>query len=411
MLLPAHARSKCHVSFMPAAKIWSALFALCVWANASPAQANGLNDALRQAHLTCGADPAHCPDGVGLVGFALRSIGSVSLAQCTGFLIADNVVATASHCIPDDVKEGDADCDKNVMFRFVNSDSTNKVYACKRLIQSSGVRPFTPDYAYFEIEPTGRKPFELAREGIGEHEALVAVGIDPTHMPDLGGVLVTSTCQTEFNSMLNPMARGPWSPTQLALNCRVLHGHSGGPILDSEGRVVGIIQSYVGERLFANMKALYPNLNLILPPDALPVHGQFTNASCLPNPGTNEIRAECRTHDSIAADLCAMIQPEVERWESDLPKTLRYDIRVEGALTFKAKPVCILPNAAASEVAFVRELELKQTVRLNASLGIESKTIELAETRSIVAADSLHVCTSLQVQTPTLMPSCRLHLQ
>ncbi len=105
-----------------------------------------------------------CPDEK----FANKS----SLSSCTGFLVADDLMVTAGHCLKD--KE---DC-KNILFSFdyqkakISGEylelSKNHTYSCKEVLQSSYGALSRSDFALVRLDRkvVGRRPLKMRRESI-----------------------------------------------------------------------------------------------------------------------------------------------------------------------------------------------------------------------------------------------------
>jgi V8-like Glu-specific endopeptidase len=113
----------------------------------------------------------------------------ISAANCSGFLVAPNVLVTAGHCI-----KTEADCASyNWVFDYkvdhseqgnVNVPSSS-VYACKKIIERSLNNLTKDDYAVIELdrEVKDRSALSFRRKGkVAKGDALVVIG-HPTGLP------------------------------------------------------------------------------------------------------------------------------------------------------------------------------------------------------------------------------------
>lgn len=137
-------------------------------------------------------------DDVKIAGTSLRGRGvcenerfsnQITAANCSGFLVGDDLLVTAGHCI-----ENYADCDKNAWVfdyslkfkddkaNFVKKES---VYGCSKIIERKLSSFGKDDYALIQLDRkvTGRSPLEYRKNGkIKKGEALVVIG-HPTGLP------------------------------------------------------------------------------------------------------------------------------------------------------------------------------------------------------------------------------------
>jgi V8-like Glu-specific endopeptidase len=132
-------------------------------------------------------------------------------ANCSGFLVADNLLVTAGHCI-----KSDFDCEafKWVFdYRVEYSEQTlvpiseSNVYSCKRIIERSLDSASKNDYALIELDRrvADRAPLKFRRSGtIQEGAPLVVIGHPsglPTKIAD--GAWVRSLAELYFVANLD----------------------------------------------------------------------------------------------------------------------------------------------------------------------------------------------------------------
>ncbi len=113
----------------------------------------------------------------------------ISAANCSGFLVAEDKLVTAGHCI-----RSEADCmnfkwvfDYRVEFSdqgTINVPKTS-VYTCKKIISRSLDNVTKDDYAFIELDRkvTDRQPLKVRRGGKVEKGAPLVVIGHPTGLP------------------------------------------------------------------------------------------------------------------------------------------------------------------------------------------------------------------------------------
>ena len=118
-----------------------------------------------------------------------RFANQISAANCSGFLISENVLVTAGHCIR---TERDCKSYKWVFdYKVDSADQTNvtvandSVYSCKRIISRSLDNFSKDDYAVIELDrkASDRRPLTFRKSGkVSTGEPLVVIG-HPTGLP------------------------------------------------------------------------------------------------------------------------------------------------------------------------------------------------------------------------------------
>lgn len=118
-----------------------------------------------------------------------RFANQISAANCSGFLISENVLVTAGHCIR---TERDCKSYKWVFdYKVDSADQTNvtvandSVYSCKRIISRSLDNFSKDDYAVLELDRkvSDRRPLTFRKSGkVSIGEPVVVIG-HPTGLP------------------------------------------------------------------------------------------------------------------------------------------------------------------------------------------------------------------------------------
>lgn len=113
----------------------------------------------------------------------------ISAANCSGFLVADNKLITAGHCI-----KSDADCSSYKWvfdFKVDHAEQGNvsvpssSIYSCKRIISRKLDAMSKDDYAFIELDRkvTDREPLKVRTSGkISKGDSVVVIG-HPTGLP------------------------------------------------------------------------------------------------------------------------------------------------------------------------------------------------------------------------------------
>jgi V8-like Glu-specific endopeptidase len=113
----------------------------------------------------------------------------MAAANCSGFLVAPNILVTAGHCI-----KSEKDCKSyNWVFDYkvdfaeqgVVTVPKSSVYTCKRIISQSLDQTTKDDYAVIELsrKVTNRRPLSFRRKGKIEVGTALAVIGHPTGLP------------------------------------------------------------------------------------------------------------------------------------------------------------------------------------------------------------------------------------
>ena len=163
-----------------------------------------------------------------------RFASQLAVATCSGFLVGEDLLVTAGHCI-----ESKFDCDRAVWVFDYHDDGTNQdeitvpkssVYRCSKIVSRALVRSTNDDYALIQLDRkvTDRPPLSFRREGkIDDNAQLVVIGHPsglPTKMAD--GAFVRDNGEAAY----------------FVTNTDTFGGNSGSAVLDAQtGMVEGIL--------------------------------------------------------------------------------------------------------------------------------------------------------------------------
>jgi V8-like Glu-specific endopeptidase len=155
-------------------------------------------------------------------------------AFCSGFLVGENTLVTAGHCI-----RSASDCAAtSFVFDFgydvegkdLSSVPSNNVYKCKTIIKQELNSVSKSDYAVIELDRvvTDRDPLEFRTEGTIENDAPLVVIGHPAGIP------------TKIAAGSNVRSNTP--PAYFVANLDTYGGNSGSAVFNSEtGVVEGIL--------------------------------------------------------------------------------------------------------------------------------------------------------------------------
>ncbi len=195
-----------------------------------------LGDELPAFKLDCKS--GDCPGYVVAIHSTLESGLALS---CTGFLVAANVVMTDSHCID----QGDLDA-------YCRGTQVHGLYEdvpvtarCSKVLLSHAVsgRPEEDDkdYAFLQIDAElMMKPLELnSKVGVQHGESYKVWSVDFHGVNS--GTIVDMSCRAIQRSILLPHFRTDHSAMSIYVDCPVVMGFSGSPVVSADGEGVAII--------------------------------------------------------------------------------------------------------------------------------------------------------------------------
>lgn len=164
---------------------------------------------------------------------------------CTGFLTDSYTLATSTSCLPEHIRLAGLDCKKDVFIFFAKSGTQGERVACKKILQVSDLDSSNPvlwrdDVTFLKLEDFNRRrKLDISRDGIGNGLELFSWGVEQVNNET--AFIRKSECQGLHNSYVNPLAINEGSPSMLIEGCAFKNGFTGGPLLDGNGRVRGMI--------------------------------------------------------------------------------------------------------------------------------------------------------------------------
>lgn len=193
----------------------------------------------QEALLECGED---CSPSVGLLAFATPK----KAGQCSAFLVGEDIVATNSHCVPEDLKEPGTSCKNRLWMHFAADGSKETTIACDRILyDSKNYQGITdqPDYAYIKLAKASSRPaLRITRDGFPEGATMSIQKVNPVKGAGrMKGKQQRVECRAVQNSNSLLSFFHPYSPTAIVAGCLVVHGNSGSPVLAKDGSVRGVL--------------------------------------------------------------------------------------------------------------------------------------------------------------------------
>ncbi len=208
--------------------------------------------------------------------------------NCTGFLVDTDIVATNSHCIPAEVKTGRAACSTRLAFQTI---SENPIL-CKEVLSFSqlGTNAATDlDYAFFRLEKpiTSVTPLSFHTTGVEENSIAKITRMNP--LGTYGGSLSEISCPVIRGSILLPSDTSNINSNEVLGDCNIIHGNSGSPTMNTEGKVTGIVKSVLTDDKIRSVV-----LSRLAPHDPFDKSlAVMTSAACIPFGAHQTLSSDC----------------------------------------------------------------------------------------------------------------------
>jgi hypothetical protein len=236
--------------------VWLLMALLCSCGKGGKPSGSGFDFPIRPAAelgarvdaslLQCDSD-SNCSPAV-----ALLSIGNgIPAQQCMASLVDNELLVTASHCLPEDLRRSGAQCRGTVHVHFPSFGNYPELRAdCEEILAASTLIDRTraqPDIAFIKLaKPVNRPPFVVDHSGFDRKAkfSVLQTRVNPDAATGAGKIISTA-CRPILGSEALPGSSRPESSVVALADCTLETLSDGAPILDANGKLRGVLQSRV----------------------------------------------------------------------------------------------------------------------------------------------------------------------
>lgn len=199
------------------------------------------NAVTAQTELLCNGT---CPQALAISLARVDRAKSTLFQQCTAFLVAEDIVATNAHCVPEDIHAARAACAGRMSFHF---GSPSETIACDRILSvtQESKSNLQPDLAFIRLaRSVKRTPLRLSRMGLSDEAKLTVLSVDPAVVNGRHvGRLRVHTCIAKQGSLLTPQFTNDFGNVA-TMACEMKLGNSGSPLLAADGTIRGVLHGF-----------------------------------------------------------------------------------------------------------------------------------------------------------------------
>jgi len=252
----------------------------------------------RNAQLSC--RDGDCNPSVGLMSAVIKDAAGWTAGQCTASLIAPDIIVTNGHCIPIDLAKAGSDCRGRLFLTFA-AEANHKDYdhqiGCSRVLYRHKDPSFDgSDYAYVQLERASNRPaLRQSREGFEHGKKYFINKVNPLRAVDTGkgkgvaGEFAREACSNMQDTAIFDQPLNKQSHSQLLVDCKVIPGNSGSPVLAEDGSLRGVVYAFLKKELLHSLHS--QNGSTIPDPADLADLNLVSNFACLKDASDPEGRA------------------------------------------------------------------------------------------------------------------------
>ncbi len=200
----------------------------------------------KNAQLSC--EGGRCHPSVGLLTIVNKETNGWGVGQCTASLVSSDVVVTNGHCIPMDLKESGASCRGRLWLTFGSESGLDKQIGCSEILYRHKDSTLDgSDYAYFRLDRRSNRPtLRQSREGFEHNKNYFLHKINPVRSFDgVAGHMEKVSCLSLYNTAIFEQPLNRQSHSSFLVDCLVVPGNSGAPILAEDGSIRGVIYAFI----------------------------------------------------------------------------------------------------------------------------------------------------------------------
>ncbi|OFZ84624.1 MAG: hypothetical protein A3K03_11100 [Bdellovibrionales bacterium RIFOXYD1_FULL_44_7] len=236
--------------------------------------------ATEEGQVVCN-DPKICDESVAMLVASTPS----RLTTCTSFVIASDIIATSSSCIPPDLRRDNSDCSERIwaFFPSVSTFEAERV-SCKEVIKASETRTvLDQNFAFIRLaKSTKRIPLKISFEGLRSKTVARVYQVKSSLSDAPYGEISTAKCKVIQNSLALPEFNHPNRPLVTLSNCSDSRLSPGSPIIGPDGTVRAITSGEIIDTKAIEVK--YAKRKIRTDTGVLPPLIVATNLSCVSSP-------------------------------------------------------------------------------------------------------------------------------
>lgn len=283
--------------------------------------------------------------------------------NCVAFLKGPDEIITAGHCLPENGLGVSNGCTNvKVIFPEVRGASGLTTY-CKKIVSQSDPNPksiLDADWAILKIDQSPAREVPIFGGILDNKKKYQIQKLKVDHSAKLVS-FEEQACPLVFSAALNISSRVQGdNPTLTLLPCEVLSGNSGSPVVDSAGRIIGLVNgnnTIVGSNLFPSVSTDKVTATIVTDINCV---GNFMNPCAvgtslaknieLVNENTNKVKTKLlaqRDQDLLQASKEPLLLGKLKIKTNVEYSQLSRVQEKQGLLSeFKVKPYCLFPDSA-----------------------------------------------------------------